>query len=317
MQLYELKEQLLKKTLQPLYIFTGEEMAVANIYIDKIANIMNTKPIRAESVASIYGKLQNKSLMNKANCYVIRDDKEYLSQDKVWDNLNNGIVQGDNIIILLYTNIDKRSKFYKHHSELLTEFNKLTPQVLAKYIKKEIGLDFKYGEQLAELCNCDYSRIMLECDKLKHLAAARNCDIHIAYISAIKEKLIYAEPKDVIFEFIDAVCKREIKRSYKLYDELKAIGENPLAIISLLYTNFKSILLVQSAGEGVDIAKRTGLTPWQIKLAKEKGIHYSISDLVRAIKIIRKTEKEIKTGNIEQDMAIDFILVSILFNYIQ
>jgi DNA polymerase III delta subunit len=312
MQIYELKEQLVKKTLQPLYIFTGEEIAIGNIYIDKIAAIMNTKPKRVDSVGSIFGKLQNQSLMNKPSCYVIRDDKEYLAQDKIWDNLNNGLVQGDNVIILIYNNLDKRSRFYKHHKEMLTEFEKLIPEVLAKYIKREIGLDPKYGIQFAELCDCNYSRILLECDKLKHLAAARNCNIQSAYAIAIKEKLIHIEPKDVIFELIDAVCKREITRSYRLYEELKAVNESPLGVISLLYTNFKSMLLVQSAGAGANITKRTGLTPWQVKLAKEKGVHYGIDELVRAIRIIRETEKGIKTGAIEQNMSVEFILASVL-----
>lgn len=312
MQIYELKEQLVKKTLQPLYIFTGEEIAIGNIYIDKIAAIMNTKPKRVDSVGSIFGKLQNQSLMNKPSCYVIRDDKEYLAQDKIWDSLNNGLVQGDNVIILIYNNLDKRSRFYKHHKEMLTEFEKLIPEVLAKYIKREIGLDPKYGIQFAELCDCNYSRILLECDKLKHLAAARNCNIQSAYAIAIKEKLIHIEPKDVIFELIDAVCKREITRSYRLYEELKAVNESPLGVISLLYTNFKSMLLVQSAGAGANITKRTGLTPWQVKLAKEKGVHYGIDELVRAIRIIRETEKGIKTGAIEQNMSVEFILASVL-----
>ena len=184
--------------------------------------------------------------------------------------------------------------------------------MLFRSIKREIGLDPKYGIQFAELCDCNYSRILLECDKLKHLAAARNCNIQSAYAIAIKEKLIHIEPKDVIFELIDAVCKREITRSYRLYEELKAVNESPLGVISLLYTNFKSMLLVQSAGAGANITKRTGLTPWQVKLAKEKGVHYGIDELVRAIRIIRETEEGIKTGAIEQNMSIEFILASVL-----
>lgn len=312
MQIHELKEQLVKKIVQPLYIFTGEEIAIMNIYIDKIAKLTGSKAKQVDSVGSIFGKLQNQSFMNKPSCYIIRDDKEYLAQEKIWDTLNSGAVQGDNVIILVYSNLDKRSKFYKHHVDMLTEFEKLIPEVLAKYIKKEIGLDVKKGVQFAELCDCNYSRILLECDKIKHLAAARKCDIEVAYAIAIKEKLIHVEPKDVIFELIDAVCKREIIRSYKLLEELMAINESPLGIISLLYTNFKSMLLVQSAGAGADMSKRTGLTPWQVKLAKEKGVHYSIDELVRAIRTIRETEKGIKTGAIEQNMSVEFILAAVL-----
>jgi len=312
MQIHELKEQLVKKTLQPLYIFTGEEIAIMNIYIDKIAKIVGSKVKRVDSIGSIFGKLQNQSFMNKPSCYVIRDDKDYLAQEKIWDSLNNGLVQGDNIIILVYSDLDKRSKFYKHHADMITEFQKLIPEVLAKYIKREIGLDINKAVKFAELCDCNYSRILLECDKVKHLAQANNINIDQAYDMAIKENLIYTSPKDVIFELVDAVCKRQAVRSYTLLEELMAINENPLGAISLLYTNFRSMLLVQSAGAGADITKRTGLTPWQVKLAKEKGVHYNISELVRAIRIIRETEKGIKTGAIEQDMSIEFILASVL-----
>ena len=312
MQLHELKEQLVKKIVQPLYIFTGEEIAIMNIYIDKIAEIMNVKPKRVDSIGSIFGKLQNQSFINKPSCYIIRDDKDYLAQEKIWDSLNNGVVQGDNIIILVYSNLDKRSKFYKHHADMLTEFEKLIPEVLAKYIKREIGLDINKAAKFAELCDCNYSRILLECDKIKHLAQANNINIDQAYDTAIRENLIYTSPRDVIFELVDAVCKRQAIRCYALLEELMAVNENPLGIISLLYTNFRSMLLVQSAGAGADITKRTGLTPWQVKLAKEKGVNYNIGELVAAIRTIRETEKGIKTGAIEQQMAIDYILTSIL-----
>ena len=67
----ELKEQLVKKTLQPLYISTGEEIAIMNIHIDKIAEIMNVKPKRVDSIGSIFWKLRNQSFINKPSCYVI------------------------------------------------------------------------------------------------------------------------------------------------------------------------------------------------------------------------------------------------------
>lgn len=312
MQLPELKNQLLRKQVQPLYIFTGEEVAIMDIYIKKIVEAGGTNSARADSLSSIFGKLQNNSFLNIPYCYIVRDDKEYLAQEKVWDSLNNGSIQGKNIIILIYTNLDKRSKFYKHHTDMLTEFDKLSAEVLSKYIMKDIGLEKTTALIVAELCDCNYSRILLECDKIKHLANANGIDIDAAGHVALSERLIYTSPKDVIFEFIDAACKREITRSYKLLSELKDLNENPLAIINLLYANFRGMLLVITAGNGEGITNRTGLTPWQVKLAKEKGHHYSIGELVKAIRLIRETEKDIKTGLIESEISVDYILSNIL-----
>lgn len=312
MKLHELKEQLVRKTVQPLYIFTGEELAIMDVYIQKIISTSNSTPKRVDSVRSIFSKLQNTSFISKPTCYIIRDDKEYLAQEKVWAEMNSGKHLGNNIIILVYTTLDKRGKFYKQHSEQIVEFEKLTPEVLTKYVKKEIPVGDTPASLLVELCDNNYSRILLECDKIKHLAVARGCSCEEAFMQAIKEKVIYKSPKDVIFNFIDTVCKRQVNSTYTLLNELIAINESPLAIISLLYNNFRAMLLVQSAQGQPEISKVTGLTPWQVKLAKEKGNNYSIQELVNAIKVIRNTERGIKTGNIEQDMAVDYILINLL-----
>lgn len=313
MKLHELKEQLVRhKKVQPLYIFTGDELAIMDIYVQKIVETARAVPKRVDSVRSIFSKLQNNSFITKPTCYIIRDDKEYLSQEKVWAEMNSGKHLGNNVIILIYTSLDKRGKFYKQHSEQIVEFEKLTPEILVKYVKKEIALKDNTAALLVELCDNNYSRILLECDKIKHLAAVRKCDSETAFRYAINEKVIYKSPKDVIFNFIDTVCKRQVDTTYSLLQELIAINESPLAIISLLYNNFRAMLLVQSAQGQPEISKVTGLTPWQVKLAKEKGNNYSIAELVNAIKVIRNTERGIKTGAIDQDMAVDYILISLL-----
>ena len=48
------------------------------------------------------------------------------------------------------------------------------------------------------------------------------------------------------------------------------------------------------------------------KLAKEKGNRYSLNELVAALRTIRETEKGVKTGLIDSNMAIEFVLVKVL-----
>lgn len=311
MNLQTLKEQISKKQLDSFYVFTGEETSILNIYIDKMAQIKKAKIIRAESMANIFSKLQNKSFVNVPNCYVIRDDKEYQTQEKIWPRLFSGSEQGDHLIIFVYSSIDKRSKFYKAHVNYIVEFEKLSTDILAKYAKKEIGLDEARGKQLVELCDRDYGRLMLECNKLFVLANVMQLPIDQAFRIALQDKLIYLPPGDVIFDLIDAVLRHEHGRAFLLWQQLLMLSENPLAVISLLYNNFRSVLLVQSAGSRENLTQKTGLTPWQIKLASDKVGNYSVSELINTIRLLRETEKGIKTGAIEQDMAVDYLLVNI------
>lgn len=312
MQLYELMEQLQNKTTKPVYIFTGEEIAIMDIYIKQIVTLLDAIPRRVDSLGSVFSKLKNSSFLAKKACYIIRDDKDYMTQEKVWQSVNSGAIQGDNTIILVYTTIDKRSKFYKQHQDMIVNFEKLPSTILAKYIAKEIGLQGELAANLAQVCDNDYSRILLECDKINHLHNARGISIEDAYKQALAEGVIYKQPQDVVFEFIDAVCKRRVKLTYELLEELKETGEPPLIIITLLYNNMRQMLLVQSAGDTNDIEGRTGLSAWQIKCAKEKGKHYAVPELVRALRVIRETERGIKAGTVESTLAVDYILVNIL-----
>ena len=98
-----LKQELLDKKLRPFYVFTGEELALQDIYINKIKEISELDIVRADSVASILSNLFSKSLFKMpSKLYVIRGDEEYLKTEKVWDNYINAKDFKGNILILLY-----------------------------------------------------------------------------------------------------------------------------------------------------------------------------------------------------------------------
>jgi DNA polymerase III delta subunit len=109
---------------------------------------------------------------------------------------------------------------------------------------------------------------------------------------------------------VDAVLKHEVNKAFDLLEQCYAVGESTIVLLSVLYTNIKQVLQVQSCKSN-DIAKSTGLTSWQIKCAKEKMGHYSIGDLVYMLKLVRDTEMKIKTGEIEEQMAVPYVMVNI------
>jgi DNA polymerase III delta subunit len=131
-----------------------------------------------------------------------------------------------------------------------------------------------------------------------------------AFEELLKQGVIYQPPKDAIFDYVDAVLKHEVNKSFDLLEQCYAVGESTIVLLSVLYTNIKQVLQVQSCKSN-DIVKSTGLTGWQIKCAKEKMGHYSIGDLVYMLKLVRDTEMKIKTGEIEEQMAVPYVMVNI------
>ena len=127
----------------------------------------------------------------------------------------------------------------------------------------------------------------------------------------LKEGVIFEAPKDAIFNFVDDVLLHRVNAAYDSLDNCKRIGESALALLSVLYMNAKQVLQVQSY-DGDNIEKATGLTAFQIKCAKRRCNVYHIGDLVYMLKLIREVEVGIKTGTIEESVAIDYLLVHIL-----
>ena len=310
MDITVVKQQIQKKEPQHFYIFVGEEVAVMDMYINKIAECINVKPTRADSVADIMSKLTTNSFLSIPQCYVIREDKEFIKSDAVQDFVDDKI-QDKNIVILCFYSLDKRTKFYKAYTDSIVNFERLNEQITSKYIHKEIELSERSTRMLIEICENDLSRIYLEIDKIKTYSECVKVNYEIALQELINAGTIYEPPYDAIFDFVDAVLRRKVKLSYNLYRQCQDIGEANITLLSVLYSNAKALLQVQSC-TSKDIAKSTGLTGFQIKLAKERLGHYRNRELVDMMKLIQKVERSIKTGEIEDAISIEYVLVNVL-----
>ena len=318
MTVQEVKNQIKTNKIKNFYIFTGQESRVIDIYIDKIAECKKLEIQHINSISDVYSKFFNKSLVTKNYCYVLRDDKELLLQEKLWQPLSIENVQGNNIVILVLTNVDKRSKFYNRFKNNIVEFEHLPENILMKYIKKELPLNDNSCLKLIDICESDYNRILLELDKINLYANTtytevngNGADYDRAFLDLVEQEVIYQPPKDAIFDFVDAVLKGKVKQSFELLKNCYGVGESNIVLLSVLYNNVKQVLQVQSC-ESNDIAKTTGLTGWQIRNAKDKCGYYSIGDLVYFLKLIRKVEKGIKTGEIDESISVDYVLVNML-----
>ena len=310
MEIATIQKQIRDKSVDNFYIFTGDETAVQKIYVDKIAECKGLNIIRADSVSDIMVKLHNRTFICNNNCYVIRNDSDFLKAETSWDKVISSI--GNNIFILIYDNIDKRGKFYKRFTDTIAIFEHLGEDILTKYIQKHINLSVDNCKILIDVCENDYSRILLEIDKIQqYLLTIQNSSVDSVFEKLLNDGTIYRPPKDAIFDMVDSVCKGRIIDTYRLYSDYKGVNENPLAIITVLYNNMKQLLQVQSCKD-TDIAKTTGLNSWIIQQTKQKIGAYTISELVNALRLIQATETKIKTGEMEQDIVIDYILLNVL-----
>lgn len=316
MKLPDLQKQIVSKNIDRVLLLFGEEVAIMDIYLDKIYKVTGGDVLRFDTVKEAYAKMVQKRITTGSpRVFVVRDDKDFFKADKEWVKVFKAAESGVDYLILIYSSMDRRSKFYKQNQEKLCEFEKLSPTMLAGYIDKLLpGMSTKQKEQFAEVCECNYSRILLEADKVKHYAHSANfTDYGVCFEKLLKQGVIYQPIGDITFLFTDAILTRDKVNTAKYLLQAKAIGESEILTLSVLYNGFKQILMVQGLGrDQSEPSKRTGLTPWQVKMAKEKQGHYSIPELVNALKVIRFVEKGIKTGAIDADVAVEYVIVNIM-----
>ena len=309
MTLAELKAQIMSKTMNPIYIFTGTEIAVRDIYLKQIAKVGNYEIKWVDDVSDIIQVGRKKSMLQKKTLFVLSECNELVKNEKASAVLQMSM--GKNMLVCMFTSLDKRVKLYKQYKDIIVEFEPLESEILKKYIQKEIGLSDKNCIRLMEICENDYGRCLLEIDKIKrfHIVTERLYDQ--SFISLLQDGTIYQPSKDAIFDFVDAVLHRDSYMSFKLMQESYDSGEATLVMISNLYNSFKALLQVQSC-KSRDVENCTGLTSWQVKNARKHLNKYSIGELVNAMTIIRNAEVGIKSGTIEEAIAVPHLLVNIL-----
>lgn len=311
----DIKEQIREHKTLPFYVFSGDEIEVQRIYINKIAESKNQVVKLVDTVAEVV-KARSGGLFGQSICFVCRDDMDFQKNEALWDKIESML--NDNTLIYLTTKLDKRSKFYNAFdgivfNDRLVVFDHMTDQVLIKHIKEHINLSTDNCKELIRVCESDYGRILNEIDKIQrytqYLGPAKMEDG--VFEKLLKDGTIYQPPTDAIFNWVDAVLSGKPILSFKLWQECVDLGEPTLRLLLVLYQGVKRLLQVQSC-QAKDISANTGLSQWEINLVKNHVGVYSSGELVSAMRQIKQLETDIKIGGIEEEYAVPYAMVSLI-----
>ena len=318
MDVATLKAKIKSKQLPSYLIFSGPEWKVQEIYINQIAKVTGKEVKRIDSVSSIYTYLRNRSFVSKSFIYIVRDDKELMQNEKLQAKIES--VLGENILIHILTNVDKRTKYYKTYKDVICDFKALSDAMLKKYALKELKLSESDLQRLIDICEHDYGRMLLEIDKIKWYQKStefsewdgHGClSTHDCFKNLVNDGTIYEPPYDAIFDLVDAILDRKVNKAFNLLQQSYEVGEATMVMLSVLYKNAKAVLQVQSY-RGDNLSKSTGLSGWEIKNAKTHVNKYDEEELIYILQLVQKVEKGIKTGRMEDEFAMQYLLTRIM-----
>lgn len=297
MNLMELKNKILKKENIFPIIFTGEEVGIMEIYINEISCLFNQQIKRISSVKEAVNSSKQKSLLMKGDyIYVISNDKLFYKDEENWKFLSD-----NKKFILVYNEMDSRTKFFKEFEDRIVIFNYLDAKQLSRYIIRDTGLNKDMAEQMAINCGLDYLTVKMETDKLLRYKTEMGLNINTAFEKAMKEKILQIRWEDLFEDFVNCVMKRDIVGALKEWQGLKQSGQSELKALAFIYNSFKQLLLVKY--EQANIYFTNLLKPF-IKL-------YTKQEIEDVIYILQKLELDVKTGKLELNLLVDYILVSI------
>lgn len=306
MEITDVKQHIKTGEFQKIYIFHGPEHTIMKMYLKMMADKGNYELSYADSLMDVMTGAKTKALVPVRHLYIIMDDKEYLTNERIRQKFKG---LKDDIVVFYYSTTDKRLKFWKENKDTAVEFTRLNDQVLTKYIQKEATFFTEdMCKELIDVCDGDYGRILLEIDKMRQYCRAEKVKGDSVFRKFIDEGVIYNAPYDAIFDFVAAFLERTPSKAYDLLQQSKAIGEANLTLLAVLYNNIKTLLQVQSTND----CKAAGINKWQANNVLPFKGNYKNGELVKAMKLIRSVEKGIKTGTMPDDLAVEYIMVSIM-----
>ena len=318
MELVDLMKSISCNSIPHFLILYGEEQKIIDIYIQNIIQSVEGNRVVVDNVSQVIKDNGKKSLDKSIKVYAVTEDTAFLTKDESWETVRKSIHK--NYVILRYHALDKRSAFVKKNQQNIVEFSHLSDEVLQQYIYRDLpDLSDENVSKLISYCNNDYGRILMEIDKIWQAQSSRlsnfniNLDSNDCFEELDKQGLFHKEIGDITFELTDAVLGGYTELAIKKLDEAKRKGEPAMMIASILYNGFRNLLAYQGLGSNKQGAvERTGLSKGDIWRCSKNVGGYSIEEVKRNMLICQNIESWIKTGAVDEDIALEYLVLSCL-----
>ena len=299
--------------------------------IEELKNLIEQNNYRGEPF--IFNEVNNCDFIvhQYINDLVLRNNFQLVNVDsikKIPFNTNNFLSFSDDNYFYLYTTdseeelrnivnfkncciiyIGKKLKDVLDIEEYTINIPKIENWQIKDYVySRGAGVDRKDLDYLLELTNSDLWRLEKELDKIEIFDESYRKEIFKQFI---KNGIFNDLTTYNTFSFTDAVIKRQKTKVFEIYQKLQEMGTNYMGVIALLYNNFRNIIKIQLSPN--PSPENTGLKPNQFYAIKKNSIgYYNKDELLHIFDLLTKIDKQIKTGEIEVDKSIEYLLVNIL-----
>ncbi|WHH60436.1 DNA polymerase III subunit delta [Petroclostridium sp. X23] len=322
------KKRLKDGSLSGIYLFCGQEDFLKDYYINQLRHAAVDETLKDFNYYYFEGKgidlrqvedaVESLPVMAERKLLVIKDSEIFKSPkaaDKIfWENCLGDIPSY--VCIAFYEKeIDKRSKLFniikKNGLILEFKFQKIVDlvnwvaRVLKSYHKNMQKEDIYY---FLQHCDAGMVGIKNEIDKLVHFAANKET-ISRKDIDAVCSRSVESR----VFNMIDALMENKMQQAFQLLEDMKMLKEPVIKILSLLskhYADLLKVKLLLEQGAGNEkIVSETGVPHFAVRKYIQQSYGFSIDRLHTILKECLKIDSDIKTGKINDWIALETFIV--------
>lgn len=292
MDLIELKKMILNnQPLKRTIIFKYEkDTFLINQYIENIRNISNSNLIYLDSLNELKGI---DLLSNDNSLYIYKTDKlnDFISNKPliiVCNSISKDLINDVNLFVVEFPDLENWQ---------LKDYIQVN---LPKLKEENISL-------LGNLSKWDPYRID---NNIKIISLFGEGASNNIFLSMVRDGFFSDSSQFTIFDLSNSILKKDISKINLILKDISNINPDPLALTTILEKNFINILNIQTNPRIAP--EELNLNYKQFLAIKYNCGVYSDIQLLKIIKLLSQIDYKLKSGLLEYDKIIDYLIINIL-----
>lgn len=210
-------------------------------------------------------------------------------------------------LIIICKSVEKKTAVM--YNDYVVEIPKLEDWQIQDYVYSLAeGVEEKELDKLLNVCKNDIYRIDAELNKLLLFKEVERKHV---YQQFIEDGIFNDLSTYSIFDFSNAIIKKDINSLKNIYRELEKIDVEPMGLLTVLLNNFRNIMKIQLANNPT--AESCGMKSGQFWAIRHQCGIYTKEQLLKIFDFLTNIDKQIKTGNMPvNSFLIDYVVITIL-----
>lgn len=334
---FEVKKQIKKQTIAPLYLFYGKESFLVEDLLNSLIQTVLSEDehdfnlsifdMRETAVDLAVEDAQTLPFIGAKRVVIMKDAYFLTAQKDEWkvdhsltlleEYIKNPVMETAFVIVAPYEKLDERKKITKllKKEAVVVEAQEFDDRLMAEWIinrakDKRVSLTDDAVGRLIQLLGKNLLLTTNEIDKLA-LFVGEDGTVTVDVVDELVAKTIEQD----IFMLINAIVSRRIDEALSIFFELMKQKEEPIKLIALLARQIRIQYQVKEmARQGYSqkqMASQLKLHPYVVKLSLQQSERASDKQLHELLDRLADLDFQVKTGQMDKQLAVELFLLSL------